>query len=157
MESLRAYIDGHVGSLVELTVAFLKARPARAGLVFFASQAAFWTSPFASIYAATKSFTFQFADSISAECPSVDVLCVSPGAVNGTSFFELFPDFWFFWLVRKIGQTPGSVASLVFRAIGRVRLVDTGVFTSITRIATSFIYANLVNMAGQIAARSLPL
>jgi short-subunit dehydrogenase len=151
----RRYINSHISSLVELTSAFLNVRSSNGGIVFFSSQVAFWTSPFAALYAATKSFTAQFANSIAAEYPLIDVLCLFPGAVNGTSFFGSFPDHWYFTLIRMLGQSPKSVASLVLRALGRVRLLDCGILTLITRIVASFIDDNVINLAGQYAVRSL--
>jgi short-subunit dehydrogenase len=149
------YVQSHVSSLVELTQAFIAARPAKSGIVFFSSQVAFWSSPFAALYAATKAFTGQFATSIAAEYPSIDVLCLFPGAVNGTSFFSHFPQHWYFKLIQALGQSPSGVASLVFRSIGRIRLVDSGVLTMLTRIATAFVDANIINFIGGIAVDSL--
>jgi short-subunit dehydrogenase len=150
-----AYIEAHVSSLVELTFAFLRARSSRGGIVFFSSQVSFWSSPFAALYAATKSFTSQFANSISAECPTVDVLCLAPGAVNQTSFFNRFPVHWYFSVVRSVGQLPETVASIVFRAMGKVRLLDTGILTVTTRMVAALVDDNIVNRIGQCAVGSL--
>ena len=149
------YIDAHISSLVELTSAFIKARNQQGGIVFFSSQVALFTSPFATLYAATKSFIAQFADSLSAEYPKLDILCVFPGAVNGTSFFNHFPNHWYFNIIRFIGQKSDTVASLILKALGRVRLVDTGLLTYGTRIASSFLDQNIINFAGQLASSSL--
>jgi short-subunit dehydrogenase len=123
--------------------------------VFISSQVSFWSSPFAALYAATKSFTLQFANSISAEYPGVDILCLAPGAVNQTSFFNRFPSHWYFNVVRRVGQLPTTVASIVFRALGRVRLLDTGILTLITRMVAALVDDNIVNRIGQCVVGSL--
>ncbi|OHT15473.1 oxidoreductase, short chain dehydrogenase/reductase family protein [Tritrichomonas foetus] len=155
IEKPSKYIDAHISSLVELTSSFIKARNRHGGIVFFSSQVALFSSPYAALYAATKSFTAQFADSLSAENPGLDILCLFPGAVNDTSFFKSFPNHWYFNLIRLIGQKPTTIASLVFKALGRVRLLDTGLLTYVTRIATVFVDQNVINLAGQIVASSL--
>lgn len=149
------YIDAYISSLVEMTSSFIKARNKNGGIVFFSSQVAFFSSPFATLYAATKSFTGQFADSLSSEYPNLDILCLFPGAVNNTSFFRHFPKHWYFNFIRLIGQSPDTIASLVFRSIGRIRLVDSGILSYGTRIATSFIDQNIINYSGQIVVSSL--
>ena len=149
------YIDSYISSLVEMTSAFIKARNRDGGIVFFSSQVAFFSSPFATLYAATKSFTGQFADSLSAEYPNLDILCLFPGAIVNTSFFKYFPKHWYFNLIKFIGQTPDTLVSLMFRALGRVRLVDSGLLSYGTRLASSFIDQNIINFAGQITVSSL--
>ena len=68
------YISAHISSLVEITQCFIKNHSKKSGIVFFSSQVSFWSNPFASLYASTKSFTDQFARSISIENPDIDIL-----------------------------------------------------------------------------------
>lgn len=155
IENPSIYINAFISSLVELTSAYIKSRNKNGGIVFFSSQVSLFSSPFATLYAATKSFTAQFANSLSAEFPNLDVLCLFPGAVIDTSFFKYFPNHWYFNIIRFIGQKSDTIASLVFRSLGRIRLVDTGLLTYGTRIFTSFVDQNIINFAGQIAVSSL--
>ena len=149
------YVETYVSSLVELTTAFLRGRQSNGGIVFFASQVAFWCSPFAALYAATKSFTAQFATSVAAEYPGIDVLCLYPGAVNDTAFFDKFPNHWYFKVIRLIGQSAKSVASVVFRALGRVTMVDSGILAIASRLFLCFFDENLVNFAAKFATVNL--
>lgn len=149
------YITTFISSLVDLTASFLKVRQKNGGIVFFASQVAFWCSPFASLYAATKSFTAQFATSIAAEYPELDVLCLYPGAVNDTAFFDNFPSHWYFKLIRIIGQSAKSVSSLVFRSLGRVTMVDCGILSILSRIFICFFDENALNLIGRLATSEL--
>lgn len=151
VENPSKYINTYISSLVEMTSSFIKARNKNGGIVFFSSQVAFFSSPFATLYAATKSFTGQFADSLSSEYPNLDILCLFPGAINNTSFFKYFPKYWYFDFIKLIGQNPDSLVSLMFRALGRIRLVDSGLLSYGTRIATSFLDQNIINFSGQIA------
>ena len=149
------YVETYVSSLVELTTAFLRGRQSHGGIVFFASQVAFWCSPFAALYAATKSFTAQFATSVAAEYPGIDVLCLYPGAVNDTAFFDKFPNHWYFKVIRLIGQSAKSVASLVFRALGRVTMVDSGILAIASRLFLCCCDENVVNLAAKFATVNL--
>ena len=149
------YVETYISSLVELTTSFLKARQQNGGLIFLSSQVSFWCSPFASLYAATKSFTAQFAASIAAEYPDIDVLCLSPGAVNGTAFFNHFPSHWYFNIIRSIGQSAESVSSLVFKALGRVTMVDCGILSILSRIFICFFDENVLGLIAKMATIGL--
>lgn len=146
------YIDAHIKSLVRLTSAFLKVRKGNGGLVFFSSQVSLIVSPFGTLYASSKAFIAQFANSLAAEYPNIDVLCLRPGAVVRTSFFNLSPDNWYIRFVQMIGNNPETIVSVVFKSLGRITMIDIGILTVITRLFVSFFDENIVKMIGRIAA-----
>lgn len=149
------YIDAYISSMVQITQTFLKYRKREGGIVFFSSQVALWSNPFASLYAATKAFTHQFARSIAIENPNIETLVISPGAVNGTSFFRHFPYYWYFYLIRLIGQDCETVSNLVFKSLGKVSSVDTGILTYVTRIMSGLVDSNIIDKLASIAAKPL--
>lgn len=155
VDSPSHYVETYLSSLVDITQAFLHARQSRGGIVFFSSQVSYWTSPFASLYAATKSFTSQFANSLAVEFPKIDFLILHPGAVNGTSFFNSFPNYWFFNFIRFFGQNCDTVSSLVFRSLGRIKSVDSGIYAILSRVFVSLFDSNLLNFIGWVASGPL--
>ena len=155
IQNPRKYNDAFISSMVDLTSAFLKVRRSNGGIVFFSSQVSFFSNPYASLYAATKAYTEQFARAIAIENPSLDTLVVLPGAVNGTSFFNKFPKFWAFSLIQALGNDVKTAASLVFRSLGRVSSLDFGLYTFLTRISISMLDNNIIDLASKIVTRPL--
>ena len=146
------YIDAYIKSLIRLTSAFLKIRKENGGLVFFSSQVSLIVSPFGALYASAKAFIAQFANSISAEYPNIEILGLRPGAVVRTSFFNLSPDNWYIRFVQFIGNNPETIVSIIFKALGRITMVDIGILTVLTRLFVWIFDENVVKNVGRIAA-----
>ncbi|PSM31062.1 SDR family oxidoreductase [Haliangium sp. UPWRP_2] len=90
IETQREEIDLNVGTLVELTWAFLPdLLDRRGGLLNVASTAAFQPVPYMAVYGATKSFVLSFSEALWAEYRprGLRVLALCPGATD-TPFFE---------------------------------------------------------------------
>ena len=151
----RKYNEAFISSMVDLTSTFLKVRKNNGGIVFFSSQVSFFSNPYASLYAATKAYTEQFARSIALEQPNLDVLVVLPGAVNNTSFFNKFPKYWAFSLIRLLGNDVKTASSIVFRSLGRVSSIDFGLYTFSTRIIISLLDSNIVDFFGKVVTYPL--
>ena len=150
MKDPRKYNEAFISSMVDLTSAFLRVRKTNGGIVFFSSQVSFFSNPYASLYAATKAYTEQFARAIALEQPNLDILVVLPGAVNNTSFFDKFPKYWAFSLIQLLGNDVKTASSLIFRCLGRVSSIDFGIYTFATRIMISLLDSNIVDFFGKI-------
>ena len=158
----KKYVETYIGTLTQLTQAFLinaindhQGKNNKYGIVFFSSQVYMFSSPFASLYSSTKAFTNQFARSLSAEYPQVDFLVLNPGAVNETSFFKYFPNFWYFKILSFLGEKKSSVVSLIFRSIGRIHVIDTGIYTYLTRIIVSLFDDNIIDFCASRMSSSV--
>ncbi len=84
-------IQLNIGTLVDLTIAFLPAMVARksGAVVNIASTASYQPVPGMAVYAATKSFVRSFTEAVWGEVPAgVKVFAVSPGA-TATEFFDV--------------------------------------------------------------------
>lgn len=74
----------HTVLLTKMTIPFIREG---GHIVNIASQAARVTTPYGSIYAATKAALYSFSNALRMEHPELNVMTVNPGPVN-TSFFE---------------------------------------------------------------------
>ena len=84
-------IQLNVGTLVDLTIAFLPGMVARksGAVVNIASTASYQPVPGMAVYAATKAFVRSFTEAVWGEVPAgVKVFAVSPGA-TATEFFDV--------------------------------------------------------------------
>lgn len=84
-------IQLNIGTLVDLTIAFLPGMVARksGAVVNIASTASYQPVPGMAVYAATKSFVRSFTEAVWGEVPAgVKVFAVSPGA-TATEFFDV--------------------------------------------------------------------
>ena len=84
-------IQLNVGTLVDLTIAFLPGMVARksGAIVNIASTASYQPVPGMAVYAATKAFVRSFTEAVWGEVPAgVKVFAVSPGA-TATEFFDI--------------------------------------------------------------------
>lgn len=140
------YLKSYINSMIEITRIFLNTRKEKGGIVFFSSQVSFFSNPYASLYAATKAFIEQFGRSIAMEHQNLDILTVIPGAVNGTSFFDKFPNFWFFNIIRFLGTERRVVSDIVFKCLGRINTIDIGIYTYLTRFVVCFIDNNVLDL-----------
>ncbi|EAY06988.1 oxidoreductase, short chain dehydrogenase/reductase family protein [Trichomonas vaginalis G3] len=149
------YNQAFITSMVDLTAAFLKIRKTNGGIIFFSSQVSFFSNPYASLYAATKAYTEQFARALAIEYPKLDILVLLPGAVKRTAFFDHFPQFWAFKLIQLLGNDVESASSVVFRALGRFSSVDFGFYTYITRIGVGLLDANVIDQTSKFITAPL--
>jgi short-subunit dehydrogenase len=84
-------IQLNIGTLVDLTIAFLPGMVARksGAVVNIASTASYQPVPGMAVYAATKAFVRSFTEAVWGEVPAgVKVFAVSPGA-TATEFFDV--------------------------------------------------------------------
>ncbi|MFM6968308.1 MAG: SDR family NAD(P)-dependent oxidoreductase [Microbacteriaceae bacterium] len=90
-ESVSDEIQLNIGTLVDLTIAFLPGMVARksGAVVNIASTASYQPVPGMAVYAATKAFVRSFTEAVWGEVPAgVKVFAVSPGA-TATEFFDI--------------------------------------------------------------------
>ena len=90
-ETVADEIQLNIGTLVDLTIAFLPGMVARksGAVVNIASTASYQPVPGMAVYAATKAFVRSFTEAVWGEVPAgVKVFAVSPGA-TATEFFDI--------------------------------------------------------------------
>ncbi len=126
-------------------------RPARAGLIFVASAAAFMPIPLFATYAASKAFLLHYAEALAEELDHapVDVLALCPGATR-TRFFERAN-------VAPSGvpttHDPDRVAREGLQALGRRPVHVVGPGTYLATAAARFLPRRLVAAAAERAVR----
>lgn len=106
-EGVADEIQLNIGTLVDLTIAFLPGMIARksGAVVNIASTASYQPVPGMAVYAATKAFVRSFTEAVWGEVPAgVKVFAVSPGA-TATEFFDI------------AGATPSSTLAPVSEVV----------------------------------------
>lgn len=141
-----ANIEVLVLSSVRITDHFYKRMVAakHAGcIVFTSSQASFFPSPLSTVYSGSKAFIASYAQAMAVEAGplGIDIMSLQPGYMR-TRFTKDLPNLKLWDKLNAIGQYPEEVADNMFRAIGRLTLLDSGAFSWGSRLLTKVIDLN---------------
>mmetsp|Transcript_12375 Transcript_12375/g.16230 ORF Transcript_12375/g.16230 Transcript_12375/m.16230 type:complete len:329 (+) Transcript_12375:188-1174(+) len=114
-------------------------------IVFTSSVAGFIPTPFAVMYAATKSFVSQFAASLHIEVKSlgIDVCAIHPSPVASNFYSKLDHKVDMIEAAAQNAVTPESVTDDMLRSVGACALRDLGTLAWATRMGTFFLPYNL--------------
>ncbi|KAI9022081.1 hypothetical protein DFJ74DRAFT_606802 [Hyaloraphidium curvatum] len=140
-------ITSHLAVVHHFTKKMIAAR--RRGLVVFtSSSASFLPNPLASMYASTKAYMSTFAGSIAAELRpfGIDVTVVHPSPV-ASNFYENAKGFSLLEAPKASAQSPDELVSTVFRAAGKLVVLDEGAVTVGMRLGLKMADWNLVTEA----------
>lgn len=128
------------------------------GLVFFTSSSAgFLPNPLASLYAATKAYMSAFAGALAAELApfGIDVTVVHPSPV-ASNFYVNAAGFKMLEAPKANAQSPDTLVSAMFKAAGRVTILDQGAVTVAMRLGLKLGDWGLVTEMMGVVGRYLP-
>eukprot|EP01139_Manchomonas_bermudensis_P010252 Amastigsp_a340126_130.p2 type:complete len:236 gc:universal Amastigsp_a340126_130:953-246(-) len=141
-----ANIEVLVMSSVRITDHFYKkmiTAKHRGCIVFTSSQASFFPSPLSTVYSGSKAFISSYAQAMAVEAGphGIDVMSLQPGYMR-SNFTKDLPNLKLWDKLNSIGQYPEEVAENMFRAVGRLTLLDSGIFSWGSRLLTKVIDLN---------------
>ncbi len=115
-------------------------------VVYTSSSAGFLPNPCASLYSATKAYLSTFAASIAPELApfGIDVCVVHPSPI-ASNFYKNAAGFSVLENVKNMAAPPSVLADAVFRAAGRVVVLDQGWMTIGFRCLLKFLDWNFLS------------